>query len=157
MGSLVIERVTDLPRDAIAELVQESTANGIEFLRRLESEWLSGANRFDRPGESLFVALREKHVVGVCGLNIDPYSESPSTGRLRHLYVAARCRREGIGRALVSKIVVEAAKSFAILTLRTGTAEADDFYAALGFKHTSLLQSSTHYLDLHGPAALALR
>jgi GNAT superfamily N-acetyltransferase len=157
MDNLVIERITNLRRQALAELIKESVAGGFEFLRRLELEWLTGANCFDRLGECLFVAIQDERVVGVCGLNVDPYCQDRNAGRLRHLYVAARCRREGIGRALTKQIVSEAAKSFAILTLRTGTPEAAAFYLALGFMHTHLLPSSTHYLDLHGPVALALR
>jgi hypothetical protein len=61
----------------------------LRFVRRLADDWVSVANRFDRPGEALFVARLPGQVVGVRGLNVDPYTAEPGVGRVRHLYVAA--------------------------------------------------------------------
>lgn len=36
-----------------AELRSQSMAEGFNMLRRLQDNWLSGHNRFDRPGEKL--------------------------------------------------------------------------------------------------------
>jgi GNAT superfamily N-acetyltransferase len=148
MGGVRIERAGDLDADALTPLVNESIAEGFELVRRLTTEWESGANRFTRRGEALFVAADREKLVGVCGLNIDPYANDPRIGRVRHLYVAANRRREGIGRALVGKIVAEAAKSFDTLTLRTGSADAAAFYVALGFTPTTRFAGSTHCLQL---------
>lgn len=57
-----------------AELRSQSMAEGFNMLRRLEDNWLSGHNRFDRPGEKLIGASVEGFIIGVCGLNIDPFT-----------------------------------------------------------------------------------
>jgi len=40
-----------------------------------------------RTGEALFVVKRDNCLIGVCGLNIDPYAASETTGHVRHLYI----------------------------------------------------------------------
>jgi hypothetical protein len=60
-----------VPADRVAELVAESERH--------------------RPGEALFVARVGERVVGVCGLNVDPYTAEPRVGRVRHL----TCRGSG--------------------------------------------------------------
>jgi hypothetical protein len=89
--ALATERLTESPADRVAELVAESERHGLRFIRRLSEEWTSGANRFDRPSEALFVARVGERVVGVCGLNVDPYTAEPRVGRVRHL----TCRGSG--------------------------------------------------------------
>lgn len=69
-----------------------------EFLRRLSDEWKSGANRFEQVGEILLGAKCNERLIGVCGLNVDPYVRSPGVGRLRHLYVSPHTRQAGLGR-----------------------------------------------------------
>ena len=39
------------------------------------------------------MVLSEGRLVGVCGLNVDPYLDDPSVGRVRHLYVLVAARR----------------------------------------------------------------
>ena len=56
-------------------------------LRGCHEEWRTGTNRFDRPDEALFGAWAKGQLVGVCGLNIDPYRGDDRVGRVRHLYV----------------------------------------------------------------------
>jgi GNAT superfamily N-acetyltransferase len=148
MYDVHIEKVAEFDPLALAPLVKESTAEGFELVRRLLTEWDGGANRFARPGEALFFAVANEVPVGVCGLNIDPHANDPRIGRVRHLYVAASHRRTGIGRALVGRIVTEAAKSFDTLTLRTTSAAAAAFYVALGFTETTRFACSTHCLRL---------
>jgi GNAT superfamily N-acetyltransferase len=148
MDDMTIERVFALPGEDVKELVDESAAAGFALVQRLVADWDSGANRFDQPGEALFLARRAGRVIGVCGLNVDPYAARPDVGRVRHVYVLADHRRQGIGWALVLRVVAEARKSFTTLTLRTNTAEGAAFYVAIGFTPTSTLASSTHYLDL---------
>jgi GNAT superfamily N-acetyltransferase len=152
MDDATIEKVFALSCEELTELVDESVAAGFAMVQRLVAEWDSGANCFDGPGESLFLARRAGRVLGVCGLNIDPYAARPDVGRVRHLYVLADHRRQGIGRVLVGRVVAVARQSFVTLTLRTNTPTAAAFYVAIGFTPTSTLPSSTHYLDLRVPA-----
>jgi ribosomal protein S18 acetylase RimI-like enzyme len=149
MENLIVHKARDLTLPGIEELVEESRVNGFRFLTRLMSDWRSGANRFDGPGEALFVALEKRRLVGVCGLNTDPYGGNPDIGRLRHLCVLAECQRQGVGSELISQVVREAETSFARLTLRTDSLQAAAFYEALGFAPTTTMPRTTHYLDLN--------
>jgi ribosomal protein S18 acetylase RimI-like enzyme len=143
-----VEEVRELDVLTLNPLLEASVAEGFALVQRLVNDWASGSNRFDRPGEALLLARRGGAIVGVCGLNRDPYANDPHTGRLRHLYVAAAHRRQGIGCVLVEETVARAMKSFALLALRTDSPQAAAFYEALGFARTTELPSSTHRLDL---------
>jgi GNAT superfamily N-acetyltransferase len=140
--------LVELPIDDFQPLLVESRQQGFDFVDRLVANYQSGANRFDRPGEKLFAAYDSGRLIGVGGLNRDPYLTDGDTGRVRHLYVLDRCRRQGVGAALMARIISEARLSFRRLTLRTFTAEADRFYRALGFLTEPEIEGATHYLDL---------
>src|SRR5207249_6785208 len=99
-GLVAIEPLHDLTSSSVGELVAESERLGLRLVRRLADEWATGANRFDRPGEILFGAFIDGRLVGVGGLNIDPYAGDERVGRLRHLYVLSAFRRMGVGRQL---------------------------------------------------------
>src|SRR5262249_51280807 len=82
---VVIEPLHELTSSSVSELVVESERFGLRLVRRLTEEWASGVNRFDRPGEILFGAFIDGRLVGVCGLNVDPYAGNERVGRVRHL------------------------------------------------------------------------
>src|SRR5688500_12943140 len=88
-----IRRLPTLPDAALAPLVEESLTEGVSFVERLVREHRDGTNRFDRAGEVLFGATIGERLVGVCGLNRDPYLDDPRAGRVRHLYVLSAYRR----------------------------------------------------------------
>jgi hypothetical protein len=90
---LVIERLSELPSEGFGPLVAESEQAGLRFVRRLAEEWAGGRNRFDRPGGACFAALVDGRMVGVCGLNVDPYAAEPGVGRVRHLTALGRSIR----------------------------------------------------------------
>ncbi len=143
-----IERVGQLSRVLLNELTEESERLGFRFVHRLIAEWDSGANRFDLPGEALFVATIAGRVVGVCGLNIDPYAGDLRVGRVRHLYVLAAQRRKGAGRQLVTAVIKAASACLERLRLRTNTLEAARFYEMLGFQSCAGEADCTHVLEL---------
>ena len=93
----------------VDELLSESERAGARFVRRLVDEWANGANRFDRPGEALFGAWIGDRLVGVGGLNVDPYARDERVGRVRHLYVLSDFRRLGVARRLMAQIIAAAA------------------------------------------------
>ena len=96
MASLLIAAITpDEP--GFSALRAESLAQNLNMLRRLAENWQNGENRFNAPGEKLLGAFAHGQLVGVCGLNIDPFSQQPRAGRIRHLYIADRHHRQGIG------------------------------------------------------------
>jgi GNAT superfamily N-acetyltransferase len=144
---VTVDRLTDLPPGALAALVADSERAGWRFVRRLADEWAAGANRFDRPGEALFGAWTGVRLVGVCGLNVDPYAADPGVGRVRRLYVLAECRRLGVGRRLVQAVIEAARGRFGLLRLRTENPQAAAFYERLGFRRLAGVPESTHALD----------
>jgi GNAT superfamily N-acetyltransferase len=148
MSEPPIVRLGQLPADRLADLVAESGAAGLRFLRRLVADWEGGLNRFDRAGEALFAALEGGRVIGVCGLNADPYAPGSGAGRLRHLYVHSSFRRQGIGRRLVGAVVASARGWFRVLRLRTNSEGAARFYERLGFRACTGVPDCTHLLDL---------
>jgi GNAT superfamily N-acetyltransferase len=143
---IAIEQITSLPIDLLSALVTEADASGFHALSRLLSEWQSGQNRFDQREEALFIATDDRRVVGVCGLNSDPYLNDTTVGRIRHLYVAADHRRRGIGTQLVSAVMSLARRHFARLRLRTDSPDADRFYRSLGFKPFTGEPACSHQL-----------
>jgi GNAT superfamily N-acetyltransferase len=146
----VIARVTDLSHDRLAVLLAESEAGGYRFVRRLIDEWERGINRFSRPGEALYAAESGGQIVGVCGLNVDPYLRDPRVGRVRHFYVLAECRGQGIGRRLVGRAIAEARGHFHQLRLRGQEAGPARLYESLGFRPCAGMPDCTHILELDG-------
>ena len=141
------KRVSDLSTLNLEPLIRESLAEGFTFLLRLRDEWLSGANRFDQPGEALFVVEQDGELVGIGGLNRHPYNAASRGGRIRRLYIAKSHRRRGIGKALVSKLIETAMGQFSHLSVKTDNPDADSFYQALGFQRVAIVHS-THTLKL---------
>ena len=146
--TLIIQKVTELPVDALTEILLESSNNGFNALRRLITDWNAGTNRFDLPGEALFLAQCHDRYIGTCGLNLDPYAQSATVGRIRRLYVLTDYRRRGVGRALVKQVIAEAEISFEWLHLRTDSLIGDLFYRSLKFTPDTTQKTATHTLHL---------
>lgn len=144
----MIDGVTELDLEAIHPLVEESISQGFRFLERLVREYQSGFNRFDQLGEVLLTASIQATIIGIGGLNRDPYSSTPAAGRVRHLYVQADWRRRGVGRSLMTCLICHARPHYQQLTLRTDSPTADRFYQTLGFQPCLHSQQSTHILHL---------
>jgi GNAT superfamily N-acetyltransferase len=144
----VIIRINHLPINGFADLLAESEASGYRFLRRVADEWESGVNRFLRPGEALFGARSGSRIVGVCGLNVDPYLCDDRVGRVRNVYVLAEYRRQGVGRRLVEAAISAARGHFGQLRLRGEEPGPAKLYESLGFQACSGIPSCTHILDL---------
>jgi len=139
-----IIRIRELDVAALAELRRESSNEGYQFIERLCDEWASRTNRFDAPGEALFLATIGDQVVGVCGLNRDPYVPDPRVGRIRRLYITPAHRRGGVGRALLEAVVTHARGHFHWLRLRTD--DVGGFYLAHGFRRITSEPDATHVL-----------
>src|SRR6188474_310160 len=86
-------------------LAEESRLEGYWMLVRLADGWRDGRNRFRRRGEVMLAAWQDEVLAGVGGLNVDPYVQERREGRVRHVYVSAAHRRQGVGRLLVEAIV----------------------------------------------------
>ena len=147
--AIFVARAFELPREELQRLVEESLREGLRFLTRLCHEWETGENRFDRPGEALFLAWSADDLVGICGLNRDPNTTDSTVGRVRHLYVRSSHRRLGVGRLLTSAVVEHARRSFHSVRLRTDSPAGAAFYRALGFS-PEFGSAFTHTLRLVG-------
>jgi GNAT superfamily N-acetyltransferase len=145
-----IARLTSLSPD-LKTLQAEAVRQGFGFMDRLVSDWTSGTNTFSQPGECLLGGFADNRLVGIGGLNKDPYLARDDVGRVRHLYVLDSFRQRGIGRALVDRILSEARGVFGELRLRTDTEGAAAFYIRCGFcpvrdataSHTLILGAQT--------------
>jgi GNAT superfamily N-acetyltransferase len=146
--TISVHPLTDLSPDALAPLIAESELEEWRFVRRLADEWALGTNRFDRPGEVLFVARMDRSTIGVCGLNADPYTADETTGRVRRLYVLRAYRGRGVDTQLVRAVIAAATGQFQRLRVRTENPEACRLYQQLGFQLVAGVADCTHSLDL---------
>jgi GNAT superfamily N-acetyltransferase len=147
-GRIEITRLNSLPT-GLETLRIESAREGFGFLDRLVADWTRGTNTFSRPGEGLLGAYADGQLVGIGGLNADPYLPGTDVGRIRHVYVQGVWRHQGVGRALIDCLVREAGGLFSELRLRTVTADAAAFYVRCGFNPVDD-PSATHWLKLGG-------
>lgn len=148
MGTCEIKQISFLDLLIIQELITQSLSEGYNHINRFASEYANGSNRFDKPGESLFIAYIDNRVVGICGLNIDPYLMG-KTGRIRRLYVLPDYRKKKIGKRLIEEVIIKAKESFNELVLKTDTEIARSFYNSLGFKEIKEDSFKTHILLLN--------
>jgi GNAT superfamily N-acetyltransferase len=145
--NLLIEKIDQISLKDIAELLEESIDEGFRHIERLMNEFESGLNRFDKPGETLYVAVLESRIVGVGGLNIDPYSNA-TVGRLRRLYVLKEYRGIGIGKKITETILGKAKNYYTTIVLKTDNPKASKFYIRLGFSKITDNDKVTHWIDL---------
>lgn len=128
-----IRALSDL--SLLAPLLLESEAQGFRLLRRLKDDFESGANRFEKTGELLLGAFEGGQLVGVGGLNVDPFAGDARVGRIRRVYVLSEFRGRGFGRALMTELMAKAKGNFSKLRLRTREEPARKLYESLGFAY----------------------
>ena len=126
-------------------LLESAVTEGYRHVTRLVDDYRSGANRFEGRGEVLLIARAEDEVaLGVCGLNA---TARPGIGRLRRFYVLPAVRSQGIGAALLERIVNAARLHFTKLELRTNDPRATAFYFSHGFQAVQR-EDATHELEI---------
>jgi GNAT superfamily N-acetyltransferase len=124
-----LERVTAaLPRD-FGSLQAEARTEGHAMLDTLAAEWLSGGNRFDRPGEALIAAYADDALAGIGGLSVE--TALPGAFRMRRFYVRTGFRRSGIARALALALLAEIDAGRTLTC--NAAAGSERFWEALGF------------------------
>lgn len=154
MTSLKIIQLDELP-DTIRALADLARADDFLAVERLVVEFDNGNNAFDRPGEALFGAFIRTRLVGIGGLNVDPYESGVGLGRVRRLFVDPAHRGKGIGRALIGVIERHAAEHFVRLQLFTDSFDAARFYESLGYQPIDGRAKVSHVKqvgDAHGEA-----
>ena len=141
-----VTRLTEMTEGVIV-LAAVAHAEGFFMLDRLIADFRSGENAFDRPGEALFGAETPGNLLGIGGLNIDPYFRDVRLGRIRHLYVHTSARNAGVGRMITEAIEADAAGQFDKLQLFTPNEAASKFYEALGYLVVSRLDRNVPSLN----------
>lgn len=84
MGNWALESEAMLP-DGIDEFARSARNEEFRLLDRLIGDHRSGDNVFARPGDVLTAVRENGRLVGIGGLNIDPFDGTGTTGRLRLL------------------------------------------------------------------------
>jgi len=144
-----IQQIEELIKYEHDYLVQESKEEGFNFLIKLKSEYKNKTNTFNKTGECLYGIFRGEKLIGIGGLNEDPYSENNKMGRLRRFYISKDYRRIGLGNLLLKQLLSHAEKYFKVVVLHTDTKQGDAFYIANGFVKGELFKGSSHYKVLY--------
>jgi GNAT superfamily N-acetyltransferase len=121
--------------DGLRDLEREATAGGIGNVSTLISCWVDGSQRYDRPGESLLVAVdaATNEVIGVGGLSQCPHV--PGALRVRRFYVAELWRRRGVANAMARELIDGGLSVTDTLTCNArASAMAPPFWESLGFR-----------------------
>lgn len=133
MSTIQIKQVISFPVEGFDILLEESEAEGFRFLRRLKEDWENGANIFKEEGEGLYYLLEKGELVGIGGINIDPYISKTKAGRLRRFYIKKSKRGRQFGKKLLAFVLEKHRNDFAEFTLFTDTVAAARFYEMNGF------------------------
>lgn len=144
-ASLRLMRVHEMDRLAWAPLLAASKAEGQQMLSRLLDEWRSGANRFDRPGESLWgLQNAQGQWMAVGGLNLEPAPGRRGAARMRRFYVHPGCRGLGCARRLFAAVLAAAQGQFERLHVNTQSAGSAAFWSRCGFAPVAESAGYTH-------------
>ena len=128
---------TDANFHMVHNLVDESKVEGFDFIKRTIDDWHSRTNNFSQPGEKLWGLVAGTELIGIGGLNRDPYTKDFNAGRVRHLYIRQTYRRMGYATWLMNAIFSQAKQQFTMLRLFTDNPAASEFYEKLGFQKTT--------------------
>ncbi|WKL00620.1 hypothetical protein Q0F98_26855 [Paenibacillus amylolyticus] len=77
-----IQEISVWNHDELVLMLAESSSEGFRHIERVIHEYETGINTFEQEGEALFECRMHDKVVGICGLNRDPYSKMTDTGRI---------------------------------------------------------------------------
>ncbi|KAB2441143.1 GNAT family N-acetyltransferase [Bacillus luti] len=145
MKDIYIQQIEDLMIYEYDYLVQESKDEGFHFLVKLISEYENEINKFNKTVECLYGIFQGEKLIGIGGLNVDPYTENNKIGRLRRFYISKDYRRIGLGNLLLNRLLSHAEKYFQIVVLHTDTKQGNAFYLANGFVRGNIYKGSSHY------------
>lgn len=137
-----IKRIRKINSITLKSLISDSEDNNVSFVTNTVADWINGTNRFDKEGEFFLGAYINDEIVGMGGLNIDPYMDHVKTGRVRHLYVSSRFRRQKIGQQLMLEIIKNAKQYYEAIRLYTENKDAFLFYESFGFQRSSKYKES---------------
>ncbi|MDR2994931.1 MAG: GNAT family N-acetyltransferase [Bacillus cereus] len=145
MKDIHTQQIENLMEYEFSHLVQDSKEEGFNFIIKLINEYKNKINVFNKTGECLYGIFQEDTLIGVGGLNEDPYTEDNKIGRLRRFYISRDYRRIGLGNVLLNQLLCHAEKYFEVIVLHTDTKQGNAFYTANGFVKGGLYKGSSHY------------
>lgn len=144
-----VQRIEDLNKVDVSQLVKESEEEGYRFLSRLVNDYEDGTNTFNKNGEALYgVWAESEKLVAIGGINQNPFKDNMDEARLKRFYTLGDARRQGVGSQLLSELVNHAKENFKKISCRTESAKADAFYRANGFEETHDFPHTTHVINL---------
>ncbi|GAB6422110.1 hypothetical protein bcgnr5390_03610 [Bacillus luti] len=82
MKDIYIQQIEDLMIYKYDYLVQESKDEGFHFLVKLISEYENEINTFNKAVECLYGVFQGEKLIGIGGINLDPYTENNKCGQL---------------------------------------------------------------------------
>lgn len=137
--------INDLNEVDLTDMIGESKAQGFGMIERLREEWNNNTNRFNKSDELLLGAFDCNRVIGIGGINHDPYHPAKRYGRIRHVYVMNEMRRKSLGTLIVEEMINRSKSAFNLITLRTPKdGAADLFYESIGFTKCSDIEWVSH-------------
>jgi len=143
-----ISMVGDALPEQFPALRAEAAAEGFEQIETLWTQWQDGSNRFTRPGEQLLIAEMDGALAGVGGITAD--FVDPAGLRMRRFYVRPAFRRQGVARALATRVIETALPLGRPIVLYTETDAGAAFWETMGFVRIER-EYTTHMLA--GPMA----
>lgn len=132
--SVSVHLLTRFPPIGFAQLRAEAEAEGYEHIEHLVHDWEEGRIRFRLEGEGLFAVLLADRFAGIGGITHDPDLPYTEALRVRRVYVRPEYRREGVGRALVRRIIEHGLRHAPALVVNAGNPGAAAFFEACGFR-----------------------
>lgn len=141
-----IKKINNQSIDRLYDLADDAIKDRYDFVERTIIEWKNVSNQFSGKNEILFAAFENEACIGIGGLNVDPYLNDETVGRVRHLYVSREWRGKGVGTLLLKRIIEYATNSFTRIRLYTENPIAEHSYERNGFIKSSEYKCS-HSLE----------
>lgn len=144
---MIIERILTCNAKDLTAFLVASFSEGYRFMERFVEEFDSEENMFDKEGEGLFAAKIDNQIVGIISINVDPFLNKETIGRVRHLYVLPQFRNRGIASALLRTVVELGSKYFQMLTLYSDNFIPEKLYTQYGFIRSNEYDRTSHILE----------
>jgi len=133
LKSVRLRALADAPHAFGSTYAKESELSDAEWVKRA-AQWSGGSS-------VLFLAFEGDEVCGIAGSYLDP--QDATRAQLISMWTAPACRRKGIGRRLVNKVITWARRRGAQtlqLWVTSHNHSAILFYQQLKFKKTGRIQ-----------------
>ena len=144
---MIIERIITCNAKELAPFLVASFTEGYRFMKRFVEEFDSEENMFEKEGEGLFAAKIDDKIVGIICINIDPFLNKETIGRIRNLYVLPQFRNRGVATALLSTVIELGRLHFQMLTIYSDNGHAERLYTQYGFYKSNDYYRTSHILQ----------